>query len=235
MRSVSPLQLEETVVALCPAVCRVLRTRPSLPMTEAELWHQLALCVLSSRVPFAIAAAAAERIRKGRLLRARSCSSVEVRNDLTSALLRPLIVEGVEKSYRFPNVRASQLANTRKRFSDSSERLRDFMANISQSTSSKARSHLVARVSGFGPKQASMFLRNVYFADDLAILDSHVIRYFRWQRIFHSENVSTLSSYESLEAQVKSYAAQLGYSVECLDVSVWMTMRALNELRVSCH
>jgi len=90
-----------------------------------------------------------------------------------------------------------------------------------------ARELLVNSVSGFGPKQASLFLRRVGYCSDLAVLDVHILDYLR---IAHGINpkagtISRLASYERIEAEFQRVAREFGYAIGCVDLAMWVTMR----------
>ena len=84
-------------------------------------------------------------------------------------------------------------------------------------------------IPGIGPKQASLFLRNVSYTCDLAILDIHVLRYMTW--IEAVPNVSlpprSLNEYEHIEEGFRRHAVELGVPVGSLDLAVWVTVRVL--------
>ena len=94
-------------------------------------------------------------------------------------------------------------------------------------SSSQTRRLLVEIITGVGPKQASLFLRNVGYATDLAILDSHVIRYMGCVGLLstHSRQPTSLSQYETIEEILKSYANGLGFPLSDLDIAIWTVMR----------
>ncbi|MEA4967094.1 MAG: hypothetical protein VB048_03105, partial [Bacteroidaceae bacterium] len=50
---------------------------------------------------------------------------------------------------------------------------------INAETSSEARNSLISICVGMGYKQSSMFLRNIGFCFDLAIIDTHIIDYLK--------------------------------------------------------
>jgi N-glycosylase/DNA lyase len=94
------------------------------------------------------------------------------------------------------------------------------------------RQNLVADIPGLGPKQASMFLRNIGMSYDLAILDTHVLRFMDMQDLLPMDQtrIGTLSGYERAERVVVNYADILGYPVGYLDWAIWATMKAAREL-----
>jgi N-glycosylase/DNA lyase len=83
--------------------------------------------------------------------------------------------------------------------------------------------------SGLGPKQASMFLRNVGYYGDFAVLDKHVIDYMKIMGLTYDlgNNFSSMTSYQLIENKLKSYAETYNISLLHLDLAIWTTMRSL--------
>ena len=77
-----------------------------------------------------------------------------------------------------------------------------------------------------------MFLRNIGRSYDLAILDSHVLRFMDIQDILPmtQARIGTVAGYERAERTVVDYAVTLGYPVGYLDWAIWATMKAAREL-----
>ena len=101
------------------------------------------------------------------------------------------------------------------------------MILCSAQSSRHARELLVEAVWGFGPKQASLFLRRIGFCSSLAVLDTHVLDYLRLARGIDPKPgvLSRLSTYEKIEAEFKIVAEEFGHSVGCVDLAMWITMR----------
>jgi N-glycosylase/DNA lyase len=86
---------------------------------------------------------------------------------------------------------------------------------------------LTKNVIGFGPKQASLFLRRIGFSSELAILDTHILDYLKIARGI-APKLSTLSSimgYEKIEHEFVNIAAEFNHIVGNVDLAVWVTMR----------
>jgi len=98
---------------------------------------------------------------------------------------------------------------------------------FSAGSAREAREILVKQVWGFGPKQASLFLRRVGYSAQLAVLDTHILDYLRLARGIDPKPsaLSRLPSYEQIEAEFQRVAADFGHSVGCVDLAMWVTMR----------
>jgi N-glycosylase/DNA lyase len=103
--------------------------------------------------------------------------------------------------------------------------LRDTL--FSASSAREARELLVQQVWGFGPKQASLFLRRVGYCAELAVLDTHILDYLRVARGLDPKPsaLSRLASYERIEVEFQRVAEEFGHSVGCVDLAMWVTMR----------
>jgi len=225
---IPPYLLKRAVVAVCPEIeFRVASRRREVD--ERDLWWELSSCVLSSQVPYALAAAAADAIdRAGLMLDVMGDSqSLELR--ITSVLRTEVIVHGKQRTYRFPATRARQLAEARACISGAGGSLSSLLRTLGSAV--VARDWLVANVSGLGPKQASMFLRNIGFSYDLAVLDRHVLRYMCALRIStDGRGQGGFEAYRQREATLAAHAYQLGFRVGLLDWAIWIVMRAARQL-----
>jgi N-glycosylase/DNA lyase len=226
-----PSMIEAVVRRLCPAVEAVLRAKPARLLSEQQLWFELSLCILSSRVPFRIAVSAAKAIKRDQLFTNPEAS----KEDFVTTLTKPMTIDRREIHYRFPNVRGAQLYENKESLAGQKLRLLDLVSAARATDPSKARVMLVTEISGFGPKQASMFLRNVRAGEQLAILDSHVLTYLRIQRVVSKELPTSMRLYERIEARFSSYARELGFSLECTDIAVWTTMQAAAQMGLQCR
>ena len=216
MNVYAPERLSSAVAAICPDVqARV--ARPSTQPDERELWWELSSCILSSQVPYALAVAATDAIdAEGLLLD--SCRDPE---SLTARLLevlsKPFSVEGRSRAYRFPIARARHIAATRAAITGEARSLRALVDRFRDAA--EARAWFVTHAPGIGPKQASMFLRNVGVSYDLAILDRHVLNYMTALGIYSGTGLSiaSLVQYCRLEAVLRDHADHLECPVGLLD------------------
>ena len=72
-----------------------------------------------------------------------------------------------------------------------------------------------------------MILRNIGFSDELAILDSHLLRFIGLRGIADvpANNRLTLPVYEMIEAKFLGYARSVGWPTAILDQAIWVVMR----------
>lgn len=199
--------------------------------TEEELLHEACVCMFSSQMVFEVAEAAAQLLRDRGFLREAHFPSnrAEYERYLCAVLSKPLTVEWNGKIRhvrpRFRNRLASLLATTVTTLRDQGQSMR--MLLLSSGSAREARELLVKMVWGFGPKQASLFLRRVGYSAQLAVLDTHVLDYLRIARGINTKAsaLARLKSYELLEAEFERVAVEFGHPVGCVDLAMWVTMR----------
>lgn len=221
-------QLENAVRVLCPIIEQKIYLKTTF--SEYSLRRELVACILGSQVKYEMAYTALERIEKAGLLTDEWWCNVE---DNFETQVFELLSGNTHQNhdnwcYRFPKIRAHQLAKARNAIVERSlfERL------FNNSDPKNIRKQLIVDIAGIGPKQASMFLRNIGISYDLAILDTHVLRFMNMQSVvcYEHMNIGNLPAYERTERIVKNYANSLGYPVGYLDWAIWATMRAAREL-----
>ncbi len=224
-------RFDGTIRVLCSLVEERITTRAGRRWSEYDLRKELVGCILGSQVRHEMAVASTENLDQvGLLDDAWWCgrqddvfgSSVF---DVLSGLRRDLRHPG---RYRFSRTRASQLTQAR----DALARF-PLTARLAYDGAPRyLRRSLAVNIAGLGPKQASMFLRNIGLSYDLAILDTHVLRFLDMQDLLPIEQArtSTMAGYERAERVVVRYADTLGYPVGYLDWAIWATMKAAREL-----
>ena len=148
-------------------VCSALEDRAFLSweeQSEDDLWRELVYCILGSRVKFEVVHAAVERMDGLCLLShsRRNARFDEYEEDTVAAL---------SGGYPFYRVRANHIRRAAERLYRSQGSISQLLDGASNVRS--ARRLLAAEVAGLGPKQASLFLRNIGYAKHIAVLDIH--------------------------------------------------------------
>ncbi|WP_028670692.1 DNA lyase [Saccharospirillum impatiens] len=227
MNRYTPAELFRAVEAICPDI--ELHTMNFTKATERSLWWELSTCILGSQVPYDLAVSAANKIENSALLLQEESYFEALYQSLFDLLSTPLDVGGNLRKYRFPESKARQLASARLTIAKTYGSLSDFLNGFDNAF--EARSWLIGNVKGLGPKQASMFLRNVGVSYELAILDRHVLNYMSAVGIYAGKepSISNLEKYKSHEAVLKKHAVELGCAVGLLDWAIWIVMRVANE------
>jgi N-glycosylase/DNA lyase len=223
-------RIELTVHSVYSMVEKERPTPSQLQLDEYLLRKELVCCILSSRVRFEMASRAIELIEQAGLLDNSwwDGERSDFRSQVSFALSGQSRVAVPRWSYRFHKTRSEYLARARDRLAvrSMSDRLSEFPDPF------EARRMLVKDFSGLGPKQSSMFLRNIGRGSTLAILDTHILRFMQLRDLITARelNVGDLKSYERIEQRIAAYASQSGFQLGTLDWAVWATMRAASEL-----
>lgn len=232
MTSYSADELTAAVVAICPDIAAQLAAQPVSPPTEADLWRELCCCILSSQVPYGTAVAYASSIVADVLFAAdfKPATHLQLHSRLRRTLKKPLDLGDRIGRYRFPDTKALQIGEAWRLVTKSFGSLQELLGTFDCAVS--ARLWLAENVSGLGPKQASMFLRNIGFSYDLAILDRHVLAYMAATEIWQDDSsVATLRNYSRAEQRLSGHAVKLGQSLGHLDWAIWIVMRVARPSR----
>lgn len=224
-------RINSAIRILCPIIDERIKARAGIEWCEEELRKELVACILGSQVRHEMSVAAMRNLEFAGLLDDDRWAT-ELGEDFSSRVYAVLAGQWPDLPcrgrYRFPKARADQVARAR----DELARLPlEARLNSTQDTK-QLRQQLVSDISGLGPKQASMFLRNIGRSYDLAILDTHVLRFLDMQEALPDTRVrlGTVAGYETVEGAVVNYADSLGYPAGYLDWAIWATMKAASEL-----
>ena len=197
--------------------------------SEEDLLYEVAVCTLSSQVVFEMAVACADTLRAASLFRRRKLKLPDYESLVLEALSQPVtyLANGIERTSlpRFKNRLSRLLSLTAKHLIATETTIKSLLKNAESST--HARQQLVDTVFGFGPKQASLFLRRIGYCDHLAIIDTHIIDYLNLAKAMtHSRSrLSSLPYYQTIEENFRQIAKEFGFSVGCVDLAMWVTMR----------
>lgn len=200
-------------------------------LTEDEMLYEAAICIFGSQMQFEMAVAIADRLRERGLLFSKQLAGMpDCEVQILDALSQPLSVLGKDGGVRtvmprFRNRLASLLATTVTEMYGKGHSLRRLL--FAANSAKDARKVVMLNVWGFGPKQASLFLRRIGYCADLAVLDVHVLDYLhltRGVRVAPSR-LGRLPYYEEIEDTFREIASQFGHSLGCVDLATWLTMR----------
>ena len=213
---------EEVSVSSDPQHCWNLRS-------EEDLLYEVAVCTLSSQVVFEMAVACANTLRAASLFCKRNLKRPDYENLVLKTLSQPVtyLSNGIKRTSlpRFKNRLSRLLSLTAQHLIATGTTIKSLLKSAESST--HARQQLVGTVFGFGPKQASLFLRRIGYCEQLAIIDTHIIDYLNLAKATtHSRSkLSSLLYYQTIEENFRQIADEFGFSVGCLDLAMWVTMR----------
>ncbi len=200
-------------------------------LDEEDLLHEAAVCIFSSQMIFEVALGAAKCIRSHGLMNDPTSTKPKdyYQTQFEALLSKPVLVEinGEVRSSlpRFKNRLAYLLANTMEEVYGSGLSLHELL--LSSRSGKHAREKLISKICGFGPKQASLFLRRIGYYSELAILDTHILDYLELARGINQKpgTLSRLSTYEKIEKVFICIANEFGYAISSVDLAMWVTMR----------
>lgn len=229
------IDLSTAVATICPDIEAQISVKPKVLHDERALWREMSCCILSSQVPYELAQAASAAVETSALLVTAGDLSVdEMAEALAKVLSAPVLVNGSLRTYRFHRVKARQLATVwdeiRRQGGSVGELLSGFQDAV------EARRWLTINALGLGPKQSSMFLRNIGLSYDLAVLDRHVLAYMEKLDLFRGTvRISQLRGYLELEEILRKHAREVGYPVGLMDWAIWIVMRVARQQKMELH
>jgi len=201
--------------------------------SDQQLWIELVSCILGSRVRYETAKACAMHLQNTGLLRISLLlkrpknTEDKIRRELSRSIYPPF--SGVRGSkYRFPKYRSRFIVSTGIQiYKEDSLTIESI---LSKSHGGQEARSVFVKYQGIGPKQASLFLRNISFSDDLAILDCHVIHYMKllnlnekYSHIFQKR----MHTYLMNENILRLYALSKRRALAILDIAIWTVMRLI--------
>ena len=198
--------------------------------SEQDFIREAAICICSSQMRYEVAVAAGNKIanlnsiKNGDFYLSERCI-----NDIKTAFIEPLnvCIDLKQRTIypRFKNRIVHNLVQTFKTFRENDLTFKSIL--IKSVNGKQARKKLTESVTGFGPKQASLFLRGIGYCSDLAIIDTHILDYLRLVRGI-TPKISTLSTfpiYEQIDNEFIQIANDFQYKVGNFDLAIWITMR----------
>lgn len=84
------------------------------------------------------------------------------------------------------------------------------------------REWLVKNIKGYGYKEASHFLRNIGFTDDITILDRHILKNLKLMGVIRKvPSTVTPRLYMEIEGKMKAFAKKNRIPIAALDLILW--------------
>ncbi len=121
---------------------------------------------------------------------------------------------------RFKNNKAFYLVEAREMFFNNSKGIRE---TLSEFTSvHEKRKWLNINIKGYGLKEASHFLRNIGFVEEITILDRHILKNLKKYNVIDEipKSVSEKKYYE-IENKMKDFSKKNNIPLEYLDIIFW--------------
>ena len=226
------LIIDQTIRKMCAEVKNLKDEKTDWKvLSEEALFYEVAVCIFGSQMLYEHALAMADFVKKQGMLRQSAFVADFKRytENLTTMFSNTLDItkDGITRRItpRFKNRLPKLLADTAENIYGNGHTIKNILNSATDSL--HARALLVREISGFGPKQASLFLRRVGYCSELATLDTHILDYLKLAAGIELKPsaLAKLNWYEKVEAQFKRISADFGYSVGCVDLAMWITMR----------
>lgn len=205
-------------------------------LSEENILFELVLSILGSQNKYEVALKFANVIKEENIL-----ISYPIINDsaileemLEKIFTTPQIVDNSIVKYRFPKTRAKYIAYSLL-FLEKHGGIKEILSN--SKTTMDIRKFIVKNIKGIGPKQASHFLRNIGYSNQIAVLDVHILRYMCIQGVISEEykSVSNLKLYEYLELKLIKFLEFILAPIGFIDQAIWIVMRVYQREYAKCQ
>jgi len=124
------------------------------------------------------------------------------------------------KGVRFANNKTTYLFAARKFFKKNQKI--EIKNRLCTDNIPKTRQWLVENVKGIGYKEASHFLRNIGLGEDIAILDTHILRNLKRYGVIEEVPISvTKKTYFDIEGKMRVFSRKIKIPLEELDILFW--------------
>jgi len=125
------------------------------------------------------------------------------------------------KGVRFHNNKAKYIVYARRKFLKGERFILKDILNNFKSVFEK-REFLVKNVKGMGYKEASHFLRNTGFYEDIAVLDRHIIKNLKKLKVINEVPASlSKKKYFEIEDKMRKFSKDINIPLSHLDFILW--------------
>jgi len=203
-------------------------------LPEQKLWEELVSCILGSRINFEIAFFYTDQLSKNRLIDIErilddpTSAEKSIRDLLNSSLY---VSKNTDKYVKYPfyQSRSEYIVRTALNIYKCNETsLKTILSHCDDEFEAREIIHDLA--TGIGYKQSSLFLRNIGFSKNLAILDTHVLKYMVFMELlsdFSKADIANKKKYTQTEKILNNYATSCNKNVSRMDIAIWVVMRLL--------
>jgi len=205
-------------------------------MDDNELWNHLVFCILSSNVPYELALSSTLHLMENNLLDVSWLSNTEkgylrISHELSRPIFKPKKRNGDFRKYRFPLIRSRNIHNASKIIKNGFTKLLD-----DKKTDFEIRNNIAKCISGIGLKQSSLFLRNIGFSNNLAIIDTHIIAFLNkiLEPPLKKSLITSEKQYFKIEEILVNITKNLNLDLSLFDLALWEYMRRRGSFENSC-
>jgi len=225
--------IERSILKVCDHIDNKKESLEWHIFSEEQLWYELVSCILGSQIQYETAKGCITHLIENGLLNIQNIliNPDKAQEEISRELSKPIYPPFVNNKgcrYRYPNSKAKYIVTTCLEIYSDNSSLRLILDRCSDAY--EAREILIKKCMGIGPKQASLFLRNISYCENLAIIDSHVIDFIKLMELnkeINSRNIANKSQYLMNEKILLSYADNREKTLASLDLAIWVVMRLI--------
>ncbi|MFC1807953.1 N-glycosylase/DNA lyase [Candidatus Omnitrophota bacterium] len=172
---------------------------------DDDIFSELAFCIFTPGSKAINGDKAVKELRRANLL-------FNGTKDKISGKLRGVV--------RFHNNKASYLVEARKAFKNGKGIC--IKKRLNSRNTLRTRDWLVENIKGLGYKEAGHFLRNIGLGQDIAILDTHILKNLKRYRVISKtpESISK-KSYFDIEEKMRRFSKRVKIPLDELDLLFW--------------
>lgn len=174
---------------------------------DRKIFMELAFCLLTPQSKAKVCWKAVERLaEKGVLFQG---SAEEILEELNGI--------------RFKDKKALYIVEVRKKFLDKGDiKIKNLLDELLSNGVFFTREWIVENIKGLGYKEASHFLRNLGFGEDIAILDRHILKNLKILEVIE-EFPKSLSKrkYLTIENEMRKFSKYVGIPLDHMDLILW--------------
>ncbi|MDD3159811.1 MAG: DNA lyase [Candidatus ainarchaeum sp.] len=171
------------------------------------IFEEMCFCLLTPQSSAKQALKSIENLKNKSMLHNKSVSLNKIENQI--------------KSIRFYKTKAKRIKELQEKYLEENliEKLKEMEI---EKNIINCRKNLVKEINGYGFKEASHFLRNIGFFEEITILDRHVLKNLLKEKII-DEIPKTLNEkkYLAIENKVKEFCKKEKIKLEDLDLIFW--------------
>lgn len=172
---------------------------------DQDIFAELVFCLLTPQSKAKVCWEAVKRIKKNNLL-------FSPDKEKLSKEIHPVRFKNKKAEYI---IKAKEIFYVNQQFS-----IKKIIKSISDNIS--ARMFLENNIKGIGYKEASHFLRNIGFGNNIAILDRHILRNLvKYKIIDEIPKTISYKKYLEIENKMKEFAREIGIDIMHLDFVLW--------------
>ncbi|MBS3050946.1 MAG: N-glycosylase/DNA lyase [Candidatus Aenigmarchaeota archaeon] len=184
---------------------RLQEFRDAYLQSDEVIFEELCFCLMTPQTKAKSAAKVIDKLKEKNLLLTGSAGEIK-------KWMAPI---------RFNNNKSQYIVEARRLFSDEKGiRIKSKLDSLGDPIA--MRSWLVSNVKGYGLKEASHFLRNIGFGNDVAILDRHILKHLVKNGVISEVPKSlTDKKYLEIEEKMKSFSESIDIPMAHLDLVWW--------------